>query len=672
MTRFLVIDGYTEAARDELEAGGATIAATLYERMLLRWAPEGSSVDILFPSDTGIDPALDLSRYGGIAWTGCSLCVNDDEKPEVRCQVELQRRAYAEGVPGFGSCWAAQIAVVAAGGRVAPNPNGREMGIARKIRLTDAGVAHPMYDGKPPVFDGFTSHDDEVTELPVGGELLSLNAWTGVQSVHVEHEGTPFWGLQYHLEYDLHEMARLMFTRADKLVDLGFFEDRDAALRHVDSLEELHDDPSRKDLRWRLGIDDDLLDPDVRQIEVRNWIRSLVVLLLLTVAGNAQANYEESKVPRYTLPDPLEGVTFAEEWPARRKQLLKLLEQHVYGRMPGAFPTVVEESAVDSKALDGRATRKELVIRFAKPSGEKPSMRLLLYVPNERDGPVPAFLGLNFLGNHTVWPDPGITVNPATRKHERGARQNRWPVARIIERGYALATVHYGDIDPDRHDGFENGVHPLFPMAEGGKRTDHAWGSICAWAWGLSRALDELAKDPAVDGDRVAVMGHSRLGKTALWAGACDERFRLVISNNSGCGGAALSRRRFGETVARINKVFPHWFCERFKTYGDNEAALPVDQHTLIACIAPRACLVSSAQEDRWADPKGEFLAVRAAEPVYRLLDAGELPAKEWPKPGTASLGRRLGYHIRPGRHDVTDADWSVFLQVADRILRSK
>ena len=671
MTRFLVIDGYSKAARDELEAGGATIAATLYERMLLHWAPEGSSADILFPADDGIDPGLELEQYDGITWTGCSLCVNDDHTREVQCQIDLQRRAFALGVPGFGSCWAAQIAVVAAGGKVAPNPHGREMGVARKIRLTDQGLTHPMYAGKPPVFDGFTSHDDEVTHVPDGAHVLASNAWTSVQAVHVVHEGTPFWGLQYHPEYDLHEMARLMFARADKLVGLGFFKDRDAGLRHVDALEELHDNPSRKDLGWRLGIDGDLLDQDVRQIEVKNWIRSLIALFLITTVLGAQTNYDETKVPKYVLPDPLEGVTKAEQWPAQRVALMRLLERHVYGRMPGRPARMRISRAADPKALGGLATRKEVVIRFGEES-DAPSMRVLIYVPNEREGPAPAFLGLNFWGNHTIWPDAGITKNPATRRtRPRGSRKGRWPVQKIVARGYALATVYYGDIDPDEHDGFTNGVHPLFPMATDGKRDDDAWASICAWAWGLSRAMDELVQDKDIDGGRVAVLGHSRLGKTALWAGACDERFKLVISNNSGCGGAALSRRGFGETVAQINASFPHWFCDRFKTYNGDEGALPVDQHTLIACIAPRACLVSSAEGDRWADPRGEFLSTLAADPVYRLLATEGLPAKEMPKPGNASLGR-LGYHIRPGRHDVTDADWMVFLSFADRVMGAR
>lgn len=418
------------------------------------------------------------------------------------------------------------------------------------------------------------------------------------------------------------------------------------------------------------------------------WLVLTGVLTIVTSGGVQAAaeefNYDEAKVPQYQLPDPLVGpdgrqIDSAGEWTSRQRgYVMQLVANHVYGQRPDTSDVTMTVTNSSEQANDSMR-RKQVTLRLAR-NGAHVDLHLLAYLPPESDDPVPLFVGLNFNGNHSITTDADVPVttvwvrdnaklgyvgNKATEE-SRGSAQSRWPYREIISRGYGVATIYYGDIDPDFHDGFKNGVHALFADDE---RTESSWGSISAWAWGLSRAMDYFEQDDDIDHKRVAVMGHSRLGKTSLWAGATDDRFALVVSNNSGCGGAALSRRRFGETVARINTSFPHWFCDNFKQYNNNEDACPVDQHSLIALIAPRPVLICSAVEDRWADPRGEFLSGVAADEVYRLLGTDGMVANEWPGLNTPVMSR-VGYHLRPGGHDVKLQDWQVYMDFADKHMR--
>jgi hypothetical protein len=412
---------------------------------------------------------------------------------------------------------------------------------------------------------------------------------------------------------------------------------------------------------------------------------ALLLSFLLQLGAYAQDETNGSGLLLAPLPELLvsndgKELSSALQWEElRRKEILELFRDHVYGRVPDTDYSIShKETFMDRRALGGQAIQKEVELVVQK-GDDSLVISVLLFLPKNHTGPVPLFLGLNFHGNHTINPDPQITVKDnwvinsnsiGVTEHSadegfRGVRAARWPVELILSRGYGLASICCADIDPDFHDGFKNGIHGLLEKNSAGRK-DNSWGSISAWAWGLSRAMDYFETDPEIDAGRVAVIGHSRLGKTSLWAGAQDERFALVISNNSGCGGAALSRRAYGERVSRINSVFPHWFAEKFKTYNDNEAALPVDQHMLLALMAPRPLYVASAKEDDWADPHGEYLSLYYGSPLYGLYASPALESDQLPEVDKPLWKGKLGYHIRSGKHDLTRYDWEQYLDFAD------
>ncbi|MCS7047461.1 MAG: acetylxylan esterase, partial [Gemmataceae bacterium] len=379
------------------------------------------------------------------------------------------------------------------------------------------------------------------------------------------------------------------------------------------------------------------------------------------------------------LPDPLvmlDGtrVTSKEQWfSQRRPELKKLFQHYMYGELPAAVSVEAKVEHEDAKALGGKATLRDITLTL----GGKHKVHLLLVIPNQRSGRVPVFVGLNFSGNHAVLNDKAIRL-PTTwmygnrkgvKDHRatdegRGAEVHTWSIDETIDRGFAVATVYSGDIEPDDKE-TRRGVQVVFDQ---GKRPE-AWGTIAAWAWGLHRIVDYLVTVAELDSTKIIVVGHSRLGKTALLAGAFDERFAIVIPHQAGMGGTAPSRGTVGESVERINTVFPHWFNGHYKLFNKAPEKLPFDQHCLVALCAPRPVLFTNAVQDTWANPDGQFEVLRAADPVYRFLGAGGLEAKTRPPLGILSDGT-LGYWIRDGQHSMTRDDWRIFRQFAAKHLK--
>ncbi len=404
-------------------------------------------------------------------------------------------------------------------------------------------------------------------------------------------------------------------------------------------------------------------------------LAATLAAIAFAVSAQAAEFPEVDALPsRPNLPDPLvmfDGSTVGtrDAWfQKRRPELKALFEHYMYGKAPAAPEKVTATvDREDKKALGGKATLREISLAYGPP--ETPKIHLLLIVPNDRKGPAPLFVGLSFAGNQTVLDDPEIAVStapgPESKKTpgpaERGSQKGIWNAEKVVDRGYALAVFYSGDVAPDRR-GRAEGVFPVYPGFD--------WGNIAAWAWGASRAADYLVTNPDLDRTRMAVIGHSRMGKAALLAGAFDERFALVFAHQAGCGGSGPSRGTVGsttiESVKRINTSFPHWFNAEFKKFNDQPDKLPFDQNGLVALAAPRPVLFTCAVDDVWSNPEGQFQVLKAAEPVYRLLNAGGLEASQMPETGKL-VDSTLGYAIRPGKHSMNGDDWTFFLDYADK-----
>jgi hypothetical protein len=438
-----------------------------------------------------------------------------------------------------------------------------------------------------------------------------------------------------------------------------------------------------------------------------------IAILFSGFVAQADPNYDESKVGTFTLPDPLtmnngSPVTTPGDWKnLRRPEILKLYENYIFGIGPQWRNMIDHMRENDNRALGGKALRKQVDLEFYNYSNRIDNdptndlkLHLLIYTPAGVRKPVPVFLCLSFTGNYDVIDDTNIIVYPLWDKKEdtlivptnvvRGSSHN-WKIQEALARGYGVAILNYNDIDPDLADGtgWKYGVRSLY-LKPGETNTDgNAWGAISAWAWGASRVMDYLETDKDVDPKRVIIFGHSRLGKAALWAGAEDQRFAMVIASCSGEMGASLSRRDFGETVTSMCQNFPYWFCPNFLDYKDSISTMPVDSHMLISLIAPRPLFLSTGSEDLWSDPRGEWQAAIAAAPVYQLLGGQgvvtNLPADVMTNGnGTGSLltsdvletypmpppdepvMRDVGFQMHTGKHDVLPEDWDRFLDFAD------
>lgn len=388
------------------------------------------------------------------------------------------------------------------------------------------------------------------------------------------------------------------------------------------------------------------------------------------------------QLPEQTeLPDPFtirDGtpVKTPEDWYQKRRPELKELFQHyMYGYAPAVPEMKFKEEAPQTEVLGGKATLKQIEISFPELSKTAPRIHLAVFTPTKSPTPSPLFLAVNKCGNHTVIPDESLVIIPRTNIHSyclkpdggaRGARLDYWCLEYLIDQGYGFATFQVGDIDPDQHD-FTDGIHPHFELKNVPESS--RWGTIAAWAWGLQRCVDYLVTDDDIHPGCISVIGHSRRGKTALWAAAMDERIALAVPHQSGTGGMALSRNNNQETVKRINDHFPHWFNDEFTKFNDNEARIPFDQHLLMALVAPRPLLETSGKKDTWANYDSSLKGIQAADAVYKFLGEPGIKGKGMLQDGVPVTKENAG-NLLQYRHDtkhvLTLEYWKAILEFAD------
>ncbi len=401
------------------------------------------------------------------------------------------------------------------------------------------------------------------------------------------------------------------------------------------------------------------------------------------VAG-IPVNYEESRVGTYTLADPLvlsngKAVRDTKTWTQKRRpEIVRLFEENQYGRSPGR-PAGMSFDVFDkgTPAMGGKALRKQVTIYFSAGKKE-PREDVVIYLPAGASKPVPLLLCLNFSPNASIYDDPDLKLGEMWSREktrvpaQRGKGLGRMNIDQLLAKGFGVAGIYYGDIDPDFAGGIQFGVRALYLKPGQTEPAPDQWGAIGAWAWGLSRAMDYLETDNAVDARRVAIYGVSRLGKTVMWSGAHDTRFAMVIASCSGEGGAALSRRNYGETIAHLTAPtrYPYQFCANYAKYAAHPDESPVDAHMLVALMAPRPVFLQTGDKDFWSDPKGEFLAAVAAEPVFRLFDKQGLGTDKMPEAGEPIL-HTIGYHMHAGGHGTMPGDLDYFLKFMEMHLRS-